>query len=464
MNPIFDNSYPNDEKARQKQRKRQRRDAAQNNWFETSVNGGTMVLALLKDAADKIPAPYVKEAIGYTLAIIRIVQNVKDNKNDFQLIAIDAATLVAHVYRSYEKSEDKAHWPGKQLQEDLEFLVGTLLDIQLFAEARADNSMLHRVFNKDGDTKKIREYRTKLNHAMASFQVVAQLQTYELLRLLKDKVDSDLYQAKTSQESAKKDREEQELLLTELLAEKRRREKLEAEMHKKTAAQVLREEKAAEEMTEMKKKLRELEDKKVYLLQLKIERLKKDEESAKRRREAEEDRERLLLEEIARKERREKEKARRKAALASDSSSEEDDSEDDSSEYDDTDTEDEIIRLAAKQKARKATQKAKRRAAKTTEDYLSEAFAGAGLHPPSSLYPPPGYYAPYMGSYTPSPYPGTSPYGSPMLFPPAPPVHYHPGGKGSNMTINSGNVHTSTVSNVGNDYSHSSKPKKSSKR
>lgn len=67
-------SHSVNEKALKKERKKQRKNASQNTWFETSVNGGALILSLLQGAAGKVPVPYLAEAMGYTVSIIKLVQ------------------------------------------------------------------------------------------------------------------------------------------------------------------------------------------------------------------------------------------------------------------------------------------------------------------------------------------------------------------------------------------------------
>ena len=107
------------------------------NWFETAVNGGAVILAVIRDAAAMAPIPYLRQAAGMTVNIINTIQvwsmcpicwnrimnnpftplfqTVRDNKADFRRLGLDAATFTAAVLESYEKSEDRAKWPGEQL-------------------------------------------------------------------------------------------------------------------------------------------------------------------------------------------------------------------------------------------------------------------------------------------------------------------------------------------------------------
>jgi len=44
------------------------------NWFETAVNGGAAILAVIRDAAAIAPIPYLRQVAGMTVNIINIIQ------------------------------------------------------------------------------------------------------------------------------------------------------------------------------------------------------------------------------------------------------------------------------------------------------------------------------------------------------------------------------------------------------
>ena len=43
-------------------------------WFEASINGGSLILGVLKEAAEFAPVPFLKQAAGTTLKIVSTVQ------------------------------------------------------------------------------------------------------------------------------------------------------------------------------------------------------------------------------------------------------------------------------------------------------------------------------------------------------------------------------------------------------
>ena len=56
--------------------------------------------------------------------LIDKIKAVKDNKEEFERLAEDAASIVFAVWRSYEKSEDKKNWPGPHLDDVIIDLLG----------------------------------------------------------------------------------------------------------------------------------------------------------------------------------------------------------------------------------------------------------------------------------------------------------------------------------------------------
>ncbi len=61
-------------KSEGKKRKEGKYDDSGFTWFETSVNGGVHVLQILRQVAAKAPIPYLTQAAGAALVIIKIAQ------------------------------------------------------------------------------------------------------------------------------------------------------------------------------------------------------------------------------------------------------------------------------------------------------------------------------------------------------------------------------------------------------
>jgi len=158
-------------------------------WFETTVNGGAVVLSVLQNAANFAPLPYLRGAAATSLTLIQIAQTVKDNRADFRRLCEDAATLTVVVYESRQRSEDPDGWPGAGLKDAVDSFLNTLGMIARFAEAQVERKRFIRVMNSVGDGNKIREFRERLAQAMSRFEVSAHLQSYEILRLIKNMME-----------------------------------------------------------------------------------------------------------------------------------------------------------------------------------------------------------------------------------------------------------------------------------
>jgi hypothetical protein len=58
----------------EKKKKKKKAEPGGFTWFETGVNGGAIVLSVLKDAAAFAPLPYLRGAAATSLNIIQIAQ------------------------------------------------------------------------------------------------------------------------------------------------------------------------------------------------------------------------------------------------------------------------------------------------------------------------------------------------------------------------------------------------------
>ena len=56
------------------EKKKKKRLEGEFTWFETAVNGGALILSILRDASNLAPVPYLRGAALTTLTIIQIGQ------------------------------------------------------------------------------------------------------------------------------------------------------------------------------------------------------------------------------------------------------------------------------------------------------------------------------------------------------------------------------------------------------
>ncbi|KAF9553382.1 hypothetical protein CPC08DRAFT_713798 [Agrocybe pediades] len=165
------------------------------NWFETSVNGGVLLLGVLQEAAGLTPVPYLKQAAGVTLKIIDAVQQLKDNKADFRRLAQDATALIATIFDRYKNSPDQASWPPPEIAQIIYELVGTVEEILSFVVEQVHKNRAIRLMNSKADVGKVKEYRERLQAAVEKFQISSHLNLNESVALILKKLNQQEQQA-----------------------------------------------------------------------------------------------------------------------------------------------------------------------------------------------------------------------------------------------------------------------------
>ncbi|KAF9523102.1 hypothetical protein CPB83DRAFT_63851 [Crepidotus variabilis] len=153
-------------------------------WKETFANGAILSLEVVEQAAKFAPVPYLADAAGSALSIVKIIQDAHDNKGDFQQLAEDATSIVSAIFNSYNKSDNQKEWPGDHLRDVVIDIANTLKEICDFVEARRDKNFILRMINHESDTKDIKAYREKLNLAIRKFGVSSHLEIHEMLQEL----------------------------------------------------------------------------------------------------------------------------------------------------------------------------------------------------------------------------------------------------------------------------------------
>ncbi|KAF9555588.1 hypothetical protein CPC08DRAFT_124297 [Agrocybe pediades] len=166
-------------------RRGQKTDSTKANWFETSVNGGVLLLGVLQDAAGLAPVPYLKQAAGVTLKIIEAVQQLKDNKAAFRRLAQDATELIATIFDRYKNSPDQASWPPPEIAQIISELLGTLTEILKFVQDQVHKNRAIRLINSKADVGKVKEYRERLQAALEKFQIHSLNESVSLILLNK---------------------------------------------------------------------------------------------------------------------------------------------------------------------------------------------------------------------------------------------------------------------------------------
>ncbi|KAJ3512501.1 hypothetical protein NLJ89_g3485 [Agrocybe chaxingu] len=485
-------------------------------WLEAGVQGGAILLALVKEAAEFAPIPYLKIAAGTTLKIVTTVQAVKDNKADYQRLAQDATEIIAVVWRSYQKAGDPTTWPQDKA-EMVTDLVTTLHMILGHVEDQVKRSRTMRVIYSVADTVKIKEYRERLQAAISKFEGSegfisphyarrslpaaegptgylcsarqprpinaacnpAPLRRGEgkgeserggrggcrekrIVEMEKVKAERDAaLKEKLKMEELREDidrqRKEQEKIAAEIKRWKEQQEE-EAELARLKEAQRLREEKRLKEENERRAKLAKA--------------LEEEREEESKRVEAERPKasaeEKRRLEEAALQKKIESRRAKESDSLSPKSksskppvieiSSDEDDEDDDESWEDDSESEyksseDEAIVQARLEEERKARKAAKKKKSNSAPSATSPEAAMHNAFAQMGLNPGGGGSSSGYPSPPASPYPGYPPYGGHSPY--YGPPGMHPGmlSPPSLSTNNSGNVTNMSMSNIGNDNS-----------
>ncbi|CAA7270604.1 unnamed protein product [Cyclocybe aegerita] len=478
-------------------------------WFEAGVQGGTILLALVKEAAEFAPVPYLKIAAGTTLKIVTTVQAVKDNKADYQRLAQDATEIIAVVWRSYQKAGDPT-WPQDKA-EMVTDLVTTLHMILGHVEDQIKRSRTMRVIYSVADTVKIKEYRERLQAAVSKFEVSSHLTIQDVLfQLLKGQQDITarldnhgqpmplVVQVHLDEEKAKEEAEEAEerKRIAEMekvkaekdaaLKEKLEMDELRKDMDRqrmeqeKIAAQLKRWKEQQEEEAELARlkeaqRLREekrlkAEDERRAKLAKALEEEREEEakrvEAERQKARAEEKETRRLEKEAALKKKIESHRTKESETLSAKSKSskapvievssdeeeslDEDDEGDDEHWEDDTESEtesseDEAAREARLEEERKARKAAKKKSNSAPLPTSPEAAMHNAFAQMGFDPSASGHQSPPLGS----PYPGYPPYGGHS------PYYGSPGMLSPPMlsTNNSGNVTNMSMSNMGNDNS-----------
>ncbi|KAJ3507991.1 hypothetical protein NLJ89_g6001 [Agrocybe chaxingu] len=451
--------------------------------LDAAIQAGTLLLALVKEAAEFAPIPYLKIAAGTTLKIVNTVQAVRDNKADFERLSQDCVEIIAVAWKSYQRAGDPDKWP-KDTADMVETLVTTLSSILDFVEGQIERKRTIRVFYSIADVGKIKEYRERLQSAISKFQVSSHLsiqdalysllkgqsdiharltgtgpsdplvqrrleeekaqarareeaeeaaakkriEEMEELKAQRDEALKEMIQLQEAREDVDKARIEQEKMIAELKRWKEREEE-EAELTRLKEEQRLREEKRLKEENEKRARLakalvEEEEESDEEAVPPEVDRLRQEEEEKKRRRE---EKAAALRRKI------EKQRTQQRVTISAKVTkikppvvevSSEDEEESEESE----DEAAKLARLEAEKKARKAARKKATRGQTTAEDTMRAAFEQMGINAgrtaspsPSNTPPLHGYASPqYPGPYP--PYGGhSSYYGTPMYGSPVSP-------------------------------------------
>ncbi|KAH9486014.1 hypothetical protein JR316_0000077 [Psilocybe cubensis] len=159
----------------------------EHNWIDTTLNGGSVLLNIVKEASSLAPIPYLKQAAGATLKIVEIIQTVKENKIAFERLGQEAMEFITTVYSAYQRSPNKDNWPPQDIKAVIDDFVRfqrTLADIQAAINKQLRRGKVTRLVYSAADAGKIEEFRQRLKTAIDMFEVSSHLSLHDALSLI----------------------------------------------------------------------------------------------------------------------------------------------------------------------------------------------------------------------------------------------------------------------------------------
>ncbi|KAG6916692.1 hypothetical protein DXG01_005759 [Tephrocybe rancida] len=149
-----------------------------------ALDTSDVVLSTLADAAKLTPVPYLQEASGAALGIVKIIQGVRSNKDAFQRLASDACALVYIVLCSEGRGNEGMATVSPTYLQHARELAETVRDIYVFAEAQASRNIALRIIQYKSDTGTIQEYRDRLRQSLDVFNLESNIAIQETLALI----------------------------------------------------------------------------------------------------------------------------------------------------------------------------------------------------------------------------------------------------------------------------------------
>jgi len=146
-----------------------------------AVNGGLVVSGVLLNVAQYASLLGVQHAALAASTFFSTIERVQANKEDFQIIADDAADLIIAIWRLQEKSENPKKWTSPEIRDMVGNLKAALEKVTRIAERQAMRNMVVRVIFNMTDAGQIRQTREMIVTAVSRFQVLSHIKMNELL-------------------------------------------------------------------------------------------------------------------------------------------------------------------------------------------------------------------------------------------------------------------------------------------
>ncbi|KAF8626050.1 hypothetical protein AX15_005104 [Amanita polypyramis BW_CC] len=136
--------------------------------LDIALDVSAVVLTTLKDVSRIPPVPFLSDAAGIAITIIGVVQKARSNKDGFKRLAEDSCELVYAIVRAHKDIAKEEDVP-KDLIENLEQLVNTLLSVQKLSQKGTSRNIFRAMFRSGVDAGKIQDYRAKIQQSMRVF-------------------------------------------------------------------------------------------------------------------------------------------------------------------------------------------------------------------------------------------------------------------------------------------------------
>jgi hypothetical protein len=156
-----------------------------------TVNSGIVVSDVVSNVAQFASLPGVKLAAEAVSTVFVTIEKVQANKEDFQIIADDAADLIIAIWRHQENSENPEEWAKLGIRDLVTDLKTALEDVNRIAMRQATRNMVVRVIFHMTDAGQIRRTREKIASAQSKFQVLCGMKIIDLLLQFAKKQEED---------------------------------------------------------------------------------------------------------------------------------------------------------------------------------------------------------------------------------------------------------------------------------
>ncbi|PPQ64790.1 hypothetical protein CVT26_002622 [Gymnopilus dilepis] len=147
------------------------RKDSKTDWTDAGIQCSALVLKVVEGVASAAPLPYLQEAAQLALSIVKIAQDIKDNKIGFQKVAGDCADLIATIWDSYEQSNNRELWLSENLNNAIEELVASLRSIEASLKVELNRGIGSKIIFSGSGTTRIQSLRGDLDQALKKFNV-----------------------------------------------------------------------------------------------------------------------------------------------------------------------------------------------------------------------------------------------------------------------------------------------------